>query len=91
MSACALNELKFTRSIYTWGNGRIKVDFIFKRLDRVFGNNEFMHLLPNSKFLHLIGQGSDHAPMYMVCDASQEQVVKPFRFLKFWTKHGEYN
>lgn len=35
ISSCALNKLKFTGSSYTWWNGRIEEDCVFKRLDRV--------------------------------------------------------
>ncbi|XP_015168062.1 uncharacterized protein [Solanum tuberosum] len=81
ISACSLNELKFVGSCYTWWNGRIEYDCIFKRLDRVFGNNDFMQLLPNSEVHPLIRQGSDHTPLHVICNALQEQVVKPFRSL----------
>uniref|UniRef100_A0A0V0IHV1 Putative ovule protein n=1 Tax=Solanum chacoense TaxID=4108 RepID=A0A0V0IHV1_SOLCH len=88
---CALNEIKFTGSCYTWWNGRIEEASIFKRLDRVFGNNDFFSLLPNSETHHLIRQGSDHAPLHVICNTNQEQTVKPFRFLNFWTKHKEFS
>ncbi|XP_059288381.1 uncharacterized protein LOC132041688 [Lycium ferocissimum] len=51
---CGLLELKFSGSRYTWWNGRIEEDFIFKRLDRVFRNQEFMDLFPSSKFLEMV-------------------------------------
>lgn len=60
ITSCDLNELKFTRSRYTWWNGRIEDDYIFKIFDSVFRNNEFMQLLPNSEVHHLIRQGSNH-------------------------------
>ncbi|WMV59326.1 hypothetical protein MTR67_052711 [Solanum verrucosum] len=90
ISACSLNELKFVRSCYTWWNGRIENDCIFKRLDRVLGNNEFMQLLPNSEVHHLIRQGSDHALLHVICNDSREHVVKQFRFLNFWAKHNDF-
>ncbi|KAG5632048.1 hypothetical protein H5410_003765 [Solanum commersonii] len=34
INSCSLNELKFIGSKYTWWNGRIEEDCIFKRLDR---------------------------------------------------------
>jgi len=61
-NACALNGIKFKGSSYTWWNGRIEEESIFKSIDRVFGNNELMRLIPNSEVHHLIRQGSDHAP-----------------------------
>lgn len=48
-------------------------------------------MLPNSEVHHLIRQGSDHVPLHVVCDVSQDQVIKTFRFLNFWTKHEGYN
>lgn len=49
-----------------------------------------MKLLPNSEVHHLIREGSNHAPLHVIGNDSQEQVVKPFRFLNFWTKHSEF-
>ncbi|KAH0638863.1 hypothetical protein KY285_035449 [Solanum tuberosum] len=89
--ACALTELNFTGSCYTWWNGRIEEASIFKRLDRVFGNNEFFSLLPNSETHHLIRQGSDHAPLHVICNTIQDQASKLFRFLNFWTKHKDFS
>jgi len=49
-----------------------------------------MSLLRNIEVQHLIRQGSDHAPLHVVCNTSQEHVIKPFRFLNFWTKHENF-
>ncbi|WMV30418.1 hypothetical protein MTR67_023803 [Solanum verrucosum] len=42
-----------------------------------------------SREIHSLGgiQGSDHAPLQVVCNTSQEHVQKPVRFLNFWRKH----
>jgi len=50
----ALMELPTTRSKFTWWNGRIEEGCIFKRLDRVLVNQEFLDLLPSSSVQHLI-------------------------------------
>ncbi|KAH0751986.1 hypothetical protein KY285_005134 [Solanum tuberosum] len=89
-NACALNEIKFKGSSYTWWNGRIEEESIFKRLDRVFGNNELMSLIPNSEVHHLIRQGSDHPPQHVIGNNLQETMTKPFKFLNFWTKQSEF-
>jgi len=90
ISSCALNEIQFSGSCYTWWNGRIEQDCIFKRLDKVFGNNAFMAELQNTKFQLLIRECSDHAALHVTCSTGQEQVYKPFRFLNFWTKHHSF-
>ncbi|KAK4721634.1 hypothetical protein R3W88_011867 [Solanum pinnatisectum] len=58
---CALSEVKFVGSKYTWWKGRIEEECIFKRLDRILVNQVFLELFPSSEVHHLIRQGSDHA------------------------------
>ncbi|XP_060210563.1 uncharacterized protein LOC132637499 [Lycium barbarum] len=86
---CGLMELKYFGSRYTWWNGRTEEDCIFKRLDRVFGNQEFMDLFLSSEVSHLIRHRSDHAPLHVVC-CSKDVVVKPFKFLNFWSQHPKF-
>ncbi|KAH0650293.1 hypothetical protein KY284_030205 [Solanum tuberosum] len=87
---CALIEMKYVGSKFTWWNGRIEGECIFKRLDRVFGNQEFFDILPSSEVHHLVRQGSDHAPLQVRCSSNEEPTVRPFRFLNFWTKHPNF-
>lgn len=60
---CSLIEPKFSRSNYTWWNGRIEKKCIFKRLDRVLVNNVFLDCFQSSEVFHLIRDDSDHAPL----------------------------
>lgn len=87
---CALTEIKFSGSKLIWWNGRIEEKCIFKRLDRVFGNLEFMQQFPNSEIQHLIREGSDHCPLLLSCNSNQESVTKTFRFLNFWVRHENF-
>ncbi|KAH0695122.1 hypothetical protein KY290_021422 [Solanum tuberosum] len=87
LNNCAIAELKFSRSIFTWWNGRVEEECIFKRLDRVLVNHEFLDLYPTSEVHHLVRQGSDHAPLHVVYNTIEQPIIKPFRFLNFWTKH----
>ncbi|KAH0656867.1 hypothetical protein KY290_032529 [Solanum tuberosum] len=90
INACALTEVRTSGSKYTWWNGRIEEDCIFKRLDRILVNQEFMDLFPTSEVHHLIRQGSDHAPLHMTSSSREEMFIKPFRFLNFWSKHKHF-
>ncbi|KAG5609469.1 hypothetical protein H5410_020750, partial [Solanum commersonii] len=72
-------------------NGRIEGDSIFKRLDRVLGNSEFMNMLPDTEVTHLIRQGSDHAPLHVKFNAQNSHIAKPFKLINFWTKHSEFH
>lgn len=83
IAKCALLELKFTGSTYTWWNGRIEEECIFKRLDRVLVNQEFLDVLPSSIIHHLVRQGSDNAPLHVICNSREDPVMKPFKFLIF--------
>lgn len=87
INECALIEVKFVGSKYTWWNGRIGEACIFKRLDRILVNNAFSDIFPNLELEHLIREGSDHAPLHLVCKSDPNHIIKPFRFLNFWIKH----
>ncbi|KAH0679678.1 hypothetical protein KY284_020763 [Solanum tuberosum] len=87
---CALTELRYSGSKYTWLNGKIEGACIFKRLDRVLCNQEFLNILPSSEVLHLMRQGSSHAPLHVLCGSEEEITVRPFKFLNFWTKHPNF-
>uniref|UniRef100_A0A0V0ICB6 Putative ovule protein n=1 Tax=Solanum chacoense TaxID=4108 RepID=A0A0V0ICB6_SOLCH len=87
---CALTEIQFTGSLYTWWNGRIEEGCIFKRLDRVFGSIEFTQEFAQSEVQHLIREGFDHAPLHVLCRSMNVPAKKPFRFLNFWTKHYNF-
>lgn len=50
-------------------------------------NHNFLDLYPTSEIQHLVRQGSDHAPLHMICNTTEESRNRPFRFLHFWTKH----
>ncbi|WMV24639.1 hypothetical protein MTR67_018024 [Solanum verrucosum] len=90
ISSCALTEVQTIGSKYTWWNGRIEVECIFKRLDRILVNQDFLEEFPSSEVHHLIRQGSDHAPLHLICKSAEEIMVKPFRFLNFWRKHKNF-
>lgn len=53
ISSYALMELKYLGNNFTRWNARIEEDCIFKSLDRVFVNHEFMGLLHLMKYIIL--------------------------------------
>ncbi|XP_049393529.1 uncharacterized protein LOC125857915 [Solanum stenotomum] len=65
INVCALIEVKFAGSKYTWWNGRINDACIFERLDRVLVNQEFLQLIPQVEVENFFQQGSDHAPIHV--------------------------
>lgn len=90
INSCALLEVPFTGTRYTWWNGRIKDDCILKKLDRILVNHEFSTTFPAIRVQQFIRQSSDHVPLHVVCNTEVEALLKPFRFLNFWAKHEQF-
>lgn len=86
-SGYGLTELPFRGSLYIWWNGRTENDSVFKRLDRIFGNEHFWLECNISEVQHLLKDGPNHAPLHVMCKSGIENIRKPFRFLNLWTKH----
>lgn len=80
IASYTLIELKHKRGSFTWWNGRVGEECIFKRLDRVLANQEFLQLLLSSEVHHLIRPclalfGVQH--LGRTC-------AKAFQVLEFW-------
>ncbi|KAH0757746.1 hypothetical protein KY290_021239 [Solanum tuberosum] len=90
ISRNALSEVHFSGSKYTWWNGRIEEACIFKKLDRILVNQEFLDVFPASEVHHLIRQGSNHAPLHLSCNSYEVPIIKPFRFMNFWSRHQQF-
>ncbi|KAH0696200.1 hypothetical protein KY289_013682 [Solanum tuberosum] len=74
ISRNALLEVQFSGSKCTWWNGRIEKACIFKKLDRILVNQEFLDVFLASEVHHLIRQGLDHTPLHLSCN-SDEQIA----------------
>ncbi|XP_015161041.1 uncharacterized protein [Solanum tuberosum] len=35
-------------------------------------------------------QGSDHAPLHLSCNSDEVPIIKPFRFMNFWSRHQQF-
>nr|XP_016459868.1 PREDICTED: uncharacterized protein LOC107783415 [Nicotiana tabacum] len=90
VNSCGLFYQGYKGSPFTWWNGRSNAECIFKRLDRIFVNFPFQNMMPTIEVEHLIRTRSDHALLLMTCGEQAINFVKPFRFLKFWTKHATF-
>ncbi|KAG5595838.1 hypothetical protein H5410_037070 [Solanum commersonii] len=62
---CELMELKYSGSKFTWWNGRIEGGCIFKRLDRVFGNQDFFDLLSSSEVIYQVSELLDKTSKFL--------------------------
>lgn len=72
------------------GNERIESKCIFKELDRVLVNQEFLDALLSSKVSHLNRKESNCAPLLVQCNLELDNVRKPFKFLNFWVRHPQF-
>lgn len=77
-----LDDQGFKGSKYTWWNGRTDANSIFRRLERILGNG-IQNIFPILEVEHLVRSGSDHTPLLITFNTSNENVVKPFKFLNF--------
>ncbi|XP_071919963.1 uncharacterized protein [Coffea arabica] len=85
-----LTDLGFTGSQFTWCNncwGRARV---WKRLDRVFVNQEWLNLAVTTSVAHLSRVASDHSPLLVSCSIAVGWVPTSFRFLDVWRSHPEF-
>ncbi|KAL5580247.1 hypothetical protein UlMin_012689 [Ulmus minor] len=62
LNYCGLADLGYRGPKFTWCRGKT-TNLVQERLDRKFGNNEWMDLFPNSCVHHLNLRGSDHRPL----------------------------
>lgn len=83
-NSCGLIDIKFKGSPFTWWNGRADAKCIFKRLDRLLINHEFLGAVGKAELEHLARTGSDHALLLLSCSGLEEKPNRPFRFLKMW-------
>ena len=90
INICKLIDLGFNGPKFTWTNKR-KINPIFERLDRGFGNDEWLTKYPNSCIWHLPRISSDHAPILCTMDNIPKlSGVKPFRFEPMWIQDPSF-
>lgn len=88
---CFINNNSLTWSssleIVTHGGMEGLKQNVYSNNLRVLVNDIFIELFPSYEVQHLLRQGSNHAPLHLQCNTDEEVIIKPFRFLNFWTNH----
>lgn len=99
LNNCGMIDIGYIGSIYTWCNNKIPGKRIWKRLDRVFVNNDWDHIFQNNTVKHLPRIGSDHRPLLVSFHNDQQNFIKHFKLIfgwnnlvfKMWVrKYGRY-
>lgn len=93
LSECALMDIGFKGSQYTWSNKRATPHTVRCRLDRVCVNDQGFQLFPNPEVQHLPLLGSDHCPILLSLKphgvTNRFRAGRPFRFESFWVSKEE--
>nr|XP_016466470.1 PREDICTED: uncharacterized protein LOC107789209 [Nicotiana tabacum] len=86
-----LTNLHWKGDYYTWTNKQPGVDRVSSRLDRVFGNYEWMMSWGHVETNYGLPQISYHAPMLLTMSSSTWTSRVPFRFFNIWTTHEDFS
>ncbi|XP_075087694.1 uncharacterized protein LOC142169691 [Nicotiana tabacum] len=87
---CGLVHLGFYGPRYTWSNSRSPCSIVWKTLDRVMVNDNWLSSFPTTTITHLASAGSDHSPLFLELHVRQEHKQKYFKFLNFWTENESF-
>lgn len=79
-----LTELSWKGEYYTWTNKQQGLDRIYSRIDKLFGNGEWMSKCGNVVAEYDCPNVSDHAPMFLAIKTISWNIEVPFRFFNIW-------
>ncbi|XP_062075282.1 uncharacterized protein LOC133779324 [Humulus lupulus] len=82
-----VDELRSIGSHYTWTNNQAAGARIFSKLDRIFKNEAWMDLFPDSIAYIKWDIISDHCFCIIKAISALNSGFKPFRFFNMWTEH----
>ncbi|XP_060190441.1 uncharacterized protein LOC132619606 [Lycium barbarum] len=90
MDDTGMTDLGFTGYPFTWCNGRGRSKRISKRLDRIMANEEWTDMFQSNRVDHRAKTSSDHSLMLFRIGENNQDYIKYFRFLNFWTFQRDY-
>ncbi|XP_027169490.1 uncharacterized protein LOC113769223 [Coffea eugenioides] len=91
MEGAELTDLGFSGSQFTWCNNRWGRAMVWKCLDRVLVNQDWLSLGVNTTVAHLNRVASDHSPLLLSCSLAMGGAPKSFRFLDVWRSHADFH
>ncbi|XP_070032799.1 uncharacterized protein [Nicotiana tomentosiformis] len=84
-----LNELQWKCDYYTWTNKQSGTDIIYSRIDRTFGNHEWMMQWEHLLVEYDIPLISDHSLMVLAMAHLKQNIKIPFRFFNIEKTRAE--
>ncbi|XP_070054817.1 uncharacterized protein LOC142179968 [Nicotiana tabacum] len=85
-----INELAWEGDYYTWPNKQDGMDRIWSRIDRLFGNNEWIMQYGHITIVYDVPFISDHAPMSLNLTVDQGNKRISFKFFNVWAEHETF-
>nr|XP_016457612.1 PREDICTED: uncharacterized protein LOC107781428 [Nicotiana tabacum] len=85
-----LNELAWIGDYYIWSNKQHGVERISNRIDRAFGNYEWMMQWGHVATKYGLPYISDHSPMLLTLYSAPKPSKTPFRFFNIWVDHESF-
>ncbi|GKD72686.1 sugar transport protein 13, partial [Tanacetum coccineum] len=85
-----VKDISCTGLHYTWTQKPRGFDGLFKKIDRVMGNNEFINMFMGAHAIFKPYRISDHAPAMLVIPTVTKPSPKPFKFANVTTSHSKF-
>lgn len=85
-----LTELSWKGEYYSWTNKQLGEARICSRIDRVFGNTDWMTQWGHVDVTYDLPHFSDHCPMEFTVEEIQWKVKVPFRYFNIWAEHDRF-
>ncbi|XP_015075531.1 uncharacterized protein LOC107019625 [Solanum pennellii] len=85
-----VNELQWKGNYYTWTNKQCGRDRISSRIDRAFGNDEWMDKWGHVNVEYGNPSISDHSSMMILLQKTQQHGKFSFKFFNVWTEHEAF-
>ncbi|XP_075106714.1 uncharacterized protein LOC142179615 [Nicotiana tabacum] len=86
---CTLQDMKSSRSFFTWNNKQGGADRVYSRIDRVLVNNEWILALPDSEVYYRNKGTFDHCPA-IISWAGDQKKQYIFRYFNMWSLTPDY-
>ncbi|XP_060190867.1 uncharacterized protein LOC132620191 [Lycium barbarum] len=90
VQALNINELMWIGEYYTWSNKQRGANRVYNRIDRAFGNDEWMLQYGQLDVDYGLPHISDHAPMIITLKDDEPCIKIPFKFFNVWADHDQF-